>query len=318
MAFDIEYIDSVTGLSTYALIFNISGQAYSTVTEIFASYNDSSIGNFDIPLTHSSSRAGLYTGSIVGVGLASFNQGKYLLEIYQQVGGSPSKSADILKAVGETLWNGSQEVSNSMTPKMENTFLGSQIESEDISWMVNVYNDFGKLQNAASGINYTVYEEGAATAITGFMSNISAGLYYGTFSSATGIFENNKMYEITLNGYLNGITLNTINTFVIKPSGSVTNPTIPDVRSELAYSSGFILTVQNASGFTTNLPSSVDDFYNGAIVRIAAVGSLYGQARIAFDYVGSTKQMITHKPFSTSPSSGQLILVFPLGGELNL
>lgn len=82
------------------------------------------------------------------------------------------------------------------------------------------------------------------------------------------------------------------------------------LRQELAAAGG-ASTITLDSG-----ASSVDDFYNGALVAIVA-GTGAGQARVIRDYVGATKVATVGRAWATAPDATSVFVILP-GGDVQL
>lgn len=309
MSLNIQYFDG-TGYNIYGLIFNSSGQVYNNTTRNFDTYSDSSIDTWDLPFTENSSRRGQYVVSTTGITRIA----KYDIEVYRRMGGSPNKTADILKTVDQIFWNGEVPLDSTQPPVLKAaTYVAQAQQGETIAFSAKVFNGFGNPQSADRSVGYTVYREGISLNITGVMTQTSSGFYYGTQALTSTGYLTGKTYQISINSVLAGTQIGDLAQF------SIAAPVIADVDvlGQLGYATGTVqsaLPPPTASDFITNLPSSTNDFYNGQALRFKGTG----QARIISDYVGSTRRVYLNKPFSSTPTVGAEFLIFSLGGELNV
>lgn len=309
----VKYFDKATA-NFYALIFNSGNLAFNPNTYSFGSYSDSIVGSYAIGLVLDSNRNNFYSS---GVPVTSgFVKDDYLVEIWQRTGSSPDKTNDYQKGVGTMSWDGNQENYDVGVPRLsEPSFIGQRTVTATgdlISFYVESFNEFGSLADTSNRPEYRFYKDGAALSpdITGSMTKINTGFYSTSrvLSSGTLIAPNN--YEININGSINGLSLSTTKTLSMV-SPMVVNP--PDTLTILGYSSGYVTgSSPNASSFITTLPFTDNDYFNGAVARIR------GQARIIYDCIGSTKRIYLNKSLTFTPSSGDYIILYPIGGELGV
>lgn len=310
MSLNIQYFDT-SGYNIYALIFNTSGQIYNNTSRGFDTYTDSSIDTWDLPLSENGSRRGQYTVSTTGIATIA----KYDVEIYRRIGGSPSKTADVLKTVGQIFWNGEVPLDSTQPPVLKaSTYITQAQAGETIAFSAKIFNGFGNPQSADRHVGYIIYREGVALNITGVMAQTSSGFYYGTQALTSTGYLTGKTYQISMSSVLAGTQVGDLAQF------SIAAPIIAetDVLNQLGYATGTVQLSLNETNFLTNLASSTNDFYNGQVLRFTSSGSLYGQARIISDYVGATKTVTLNKGYSVTPSLGDAFLIYSIGGELNV
>lgn len=314
----INYIDKLGSVNLYALIYNISGHAFNTTSNLFSAYTDATIDNFDVALTQEANRASLYSTTITntsGFAASLTERQNYTLEIWNRVGGSPSKTNDFLKGVSYFFWDGTKENDIIIPPSLDGSnYIGQRLLGSGVSFSVQSFDHFGNLANLSAVPHYEMYSQGAILTprVSGSMIGAGDGLYMATRTLTAGSFAEGRQYDIRISGIISNITVGCIKTFDI-----VTDRTTPDIRGSLTYVSGYITGSPASSSFVTTFVQSTNDFFNGQILKIAS-GTLYGQARIISDYDGSTKRIYVNKPFTSTPSSGDAILMVNIGGELNV
>jgi hypothetical protein len=313
MALVIEFFDATTGLNLYALLFDEAGKAFNPSAEAFQTYLDANITNFNLNLTEGVNRKKYYSYTIS----PTLSAGAYTVEVYRRVGASPSKTNDIFKGIGTIFWNGSGMVDNIDPPHLEEgSEIGTITLDSTVGFYINAYDKFGNLANPEGNLDFAVYRQNTSLGVTGYMSNLETGVFYSSFAANSGTFNFNDIYSIQIKGYIKGTRVGANLQFRTSVLGSGVQAI--DAAHQLGYSSGFILEANSASGYVTTLPGTVDDFYNGQVVRVLGTGSLRGQARIIRDYTGATRFVQTNMPFTSALPSGTPILIFPIGGELGL
>ena len=311
MALEFDYFD-VGSLTLYALIFNEAESGYRPSTKTFISYNDSSIDTFDIPMSEDGSRAGHY--SAVASGLS---KGIYTIEIYAQQGGTPDKSTDFLKGVGDVYWDGTRELTNLETPKFDpGSYVGSYPLDTTGYVLFQSFDRFGQPNDADTDPEFIIFENNSNNSVSGSLSSIGDGLYYSEVVVSSGNYDYLKDYSIHVTGYMHGSVIRSQRAFKINSPVSVSDLSI-DVAGQLGYASGSVLVVGSNSEFTTNLSSSDNDFYNGQILRFIT-GDNQGQARIIRDYDGSSAEITLNKSATNSVTTNDRFIIFPIGGELNV
>ena len=310
MSLLIEYYDSSAGLNLYAILMRNDSAAYKPSTTSFVSYTDATITNFNLNLTEDVNRGKYYTYSITGV---TIDSDVYTVEIYRRLGGSPNKSADILKAAGPLYWTGSGAIENIFSPRInDGAFIGSPTLGDILTFHFNTFDKFGNVKDTDESITCSIWD-GASILDSITPTHMSEGWYYVDIPIDSGVYTEGKTYQIELRSDLNCVAINSNRTFQIYNSAAISSNI--DVADQLAYASGFILTSTSTSGYTTTLSSSQNDHYNGSIMRVRT-GTLRSEARIIRDYIGSTKFIQTNKGFTSPLTSGTEFLVYPIGGEL--
>lgn len=94
------HIDYDSGLTLYFIIRNSAGLPWDTTGEDFESWN--AMGDYDVSMTDMSGSR--YMGSIP----ANLAAGRYSIQVFQRVGGSPADN-DLFLGGREMLWNGTAE-----------------------------------------------------------------------------------------------------------------------------------------------------------------------------------------------------------------
>lgn len=80
----------------YAVIYDESGQPFNGTT--FEAFTDANYATYDVAMTELGTSSGRYA---VDLPAALSATTRYSYEVFRQVGGSPSMSADVLEAQGE-------------------------------------------------------------------------------------------------------------------------------------------------------------------------------------------------------------------------
>lgn len=318
MPLKIEYIDATAGLTLYALLLNNSnGQAWNPTTLAFSSYTDGSIDNFDIGLSEDVNRAKYYTYTIPS---GTISSNIYTVEIYQKIGGSPSKTNDILKAASPVFWNGSGLMDAVVVPRMNDAgFIGTPDVGASITIHLETYDKFGNLANADTTPSYGMYNGTSTVSPPGInsLTNYETGRYNLTFLLTSGYFTPGNLYQMNFSAYMGGTLVGTSRGLRINDITNI-NASLSgvfDVANQLGYVSGFIREGLSTSGYYTTLSLGAEDQFNGGIMRVYN-GSLRGQARIIRDSAVTSGFLQVNKPFSAILSSGTSFLIFPIGGEL--
>ncbi len=94
------------GKTLYALIRNRIGQIWNTGTLAFEAYSSLNYALYPVSLTEQGS-SGFYTGTFP----ATIPPGVYGIVVFNQVGGSPSETADSQVGNGDEQWNGTATAS---------------------------------------------------------------------------------------------------------------------------------------------------------------------------------------------------------------
>lgn len=316
MSFVWNFFD-ITDLDLYGIVFNNTNQAFNINTSGFSSYSDSNIANFVTDMVESPVRKGYYIGYLSNT--TNIPRGIYKVEIYKQTAASPSKNTDVLRGVGDVYWNGNTDVPSIMPPKLEDASnIGQVLLGQNISFIIHAFDLFGMNANLDANPFYQVYSGVLPMNVSGNLTQLDTGRYGGTFTATSGVFGYNIPYSIKVSGVMNNTAISTNKSFEIKSPAIIEADLSTDVLGQLGYPTGVIASVSSTSQFTTNLPSSLDDVFNGAVLRIVSTGNMYGVARIVSDYVGSSKTVVLNKALPATPDIGTRIIVFPIGGQLNV
>lgn len=308
MALEIEFFD-LRSLSLYALFFNESDEAFKQSTSGFASYTDSSVGDFDVPLPEEANRVGRYATSVTG----TIPKGTIQVEIYEQSGGSPDKAVDTLRGVDEIYWNGLHLVDHIGVSNFEKpSHIGTTDLDEVLYFFLSSFDEFNLPTDTDTSPSFQVFANSTGMAdVSGLMVNVEAGLYSASFTVTSGTFNFSDFYSVKIEGVIEGNSLQTHKTFDIASPVTVDDINV-DVLGQLGYISGVVQAGSSTTVITTNLTSSVDNFHNGSVARID------GQARIVLDYNGSSKAITVNKAYTFTPASGAEIIIYPIGGELGV
>lgn len=314
----LEYND-ITGLTIYALLFNDAGaNALLSNASATSGYTDAAISSFKIALAEVASNSGYYTVDINGSPVIDSVVNDWRVDIYQQVGGSPSKNSDILKSTSLLVWNGSDDIGYKQPHRIEYpNFLGTYRANHTGYMHIVLLSDYGIPTNEEFGnINYEIRNSRNTLISTGFLPYNSTDKRYQNTFSVSGFVDD--QYMLKTSGTLDEFNFNTISHFVVN-TGTITisnAPTTSDILMSLGYATGSVNDASATSGsFVTTLVSSTNDQYNGQIIRFIE-GTLLGQPRIISDYVGSSKTLTVNHNFTSAPSNGSKFVVFPIGGEL--
>lgn len=106
MASEVQVI-STADRTLYFIIRNLAGQVYSTVTALFGTFADASVGDYDIAMTEQGTSSGYYTGNFPALAAGVYN-----IVAYIRSGGSPAVSDEAVGR-GIIVWDGAAEI----TPK---------------------------------------------------------------------------------------------------------------------------------------------------------------------------------------------------------
>jgi hypothetical protein len=318
MSLFLRYND-VYGLNIYTLIFNSFTTALNNNSSGFLTYSDNLINQFIFNIPELVNNSGMYA---TGINQTALNSGSILdLFIYQRTGASPSKASDILKGVMTVNWNGSRDAFFTHPPQLlGGSDLGTFNVGAAIRYNVEAMNIFGTRGPTDDNlVTWSMFGSSGTIITTGYIAGIIAensGYLYTSNITTSGLSAGN--YRIENSGRVNEEVVRT-NFYFIASTGFVVNANVTaDILGPLGYGTGYINDPSaTALQFTTTLPSTSNGFYNGQILRPTS-GPLVGVGRIVSDYIGSTKTVLLNKALSSIPSSGTSIVIFPLGGELNV
>lgn len=315
---DIDHFDTRTGANLYALLFSSTGTAFNPTTSTFNSFSDAGIDNFDIPLTEVGIRAGYYTATVINVS-GVLTSDIYTVEIRNRAGATPVKSTDFLKSISQIYWNGVGELFSLSVPEIRGpSFLGSMFASGTVNIRIGTYDKFGLQSDLDAAPEYFIYGTAPSPIASGLFNSFDTGAYFASISTTGSVGATNTSYTIRIVGDKDGSQLVTNHHFSVAPA-----PLFGfDLLSSLGYTSGFVLTSSSTSGFTASVGATINDVYNGSIVRFMN-GDASGQARIVYDFTviaGPVKTFALNKPIvgAGTLSSGDYFVIFPIGGELGV
>lgn len=315
---------SYTGESAqnlYCILFQEDDAiAFASGSLSMAAFTHSNMPNYVWYLTENTSfRSGFYKS----IDFSSYitTQVEFSVEVRQQVGATPNYTNDILKGIKSFLWNGQAHLEDHQPIHIDQgDYLGTFNTTDTVRGEIQLYNQFGILTLNPTEFNFAVRNPSGLVVATGYTTGSDNNWPYHRFSfqpSGAGFGVGN--YIVQVSGSFSGIYLKTNHYFTLSTGINInaTATALVDI-TQFGYATGII----NDAGatttvFTTTLPSTVDNFYNGQILRFTE-SPYYGQGRIISDYVGSTKTITLNKALGFTPASGSKIVVNALGGEFNV
>ncbi len=315
---NLKYSD-VPSLNLYSLLFKENGTAWASGS--FTTFSSGNLLAGNHPINMFESRSGYYEANVSGSAIDI--NALLRVEVYQRIAASAVYGNDLLKATADIVWNKQRDLGSLQVPKIESKpFIGNFILGERLPINNYVRDSFGKygsgvvllgfsiLNNAESPItNGTIAPRGLDDAC---IYNTGVTLSSASYSSGTYLLRTSGYYY---DGLGPSILLQNESTFSIYVPTSI--PSV-DVAAQLGCASGKVNdSSATTTTFVTTLPSTLDNTYNGQVLRFTE-GYLIGQGRIILDYVGATKAVTLNKPFVTDPVNNTSFIVYPLGGELGL
>lgn len=242
------------------------------------------------------------------------------VEIREQVAASSNYTSDILKATSSFVWNGQSHVDDHVIPLLlPGTYIGFFNYNDTIRAELHFKNEYGLLTTNTEGFNFHVLNPSGQLVATGsWIYNFANYPCFLASFQASGDGFIAGGYRLQTSGTYDGFKLATTHYFNVS-TGTTTSVNVNvDVITQLGYATGSVNDASaTTTSFVTTLASTVDNFYNGQILRFTT-GSLIGQGRIISDYNGTTKAVTLNKAFSATPSNGSNLLIYPIGGELNV
>lgn len=313
MALDLNYYD-VTGLSIYALVFRTTSEALE-VGGGFTSYTDASLDDYDYPFSEVVGNSGTYS---VTINESDLNlPGELQVQIWQRVGATPNKANDLLKNSASVFWNGIRALPGRIPPKLEGGgYLGTFDVPERISFNINAITDLGARYTTDDGrVNYRILNSEHSTIATGFVTATADGSGYFYRPSFTTSGYAVGQYRCETSGHIAHEIIRTTAYFNVATGIAVTAVAdFNQVWAKLGVATGYVNDPSpTTTVFTTTLQSG-----NYAGQAFVLPDQYPGQGRIISSFESSNGQVTLNKGLTGLPSSGQLIIVLPIAGELGL
>lgn len=317
MALSIQYIDSAA-YNFYALIFKSTGSVWRQSTQAFTSYTDSNIALFALEFAEDANRAGYYTCTASGSNLDLTND-RLTVEIYERVGGSPVKSADLLKASQSFVWDGNREFDDYDRPRLYGGgYLGTFASGTNLIFMVHCTNIYGEIYSLSSP-RWDLYDKNGAAVISNTGLSVYNTFYGNIYSGSVPVgnpLNPGQDYHIIVGGSVNSISVTTQFYFSVSSGLAIPNININanDVIGAMGYATGTVMSNITTTGFVTNLTNAYNNAYCGQILIIPS-GDYKGYGSIIGGYDGTTKTVLLYKALHTPPTVGTNFIIYPIGGN---
>lgn len=316
--------NDVTGLTLYALLYTKgTSDVWNVPGFTFEAFNPSSIADYVIYFVENPDRPGYYEADITE---PLDNMGRIVLqmEVWQEGDSGPDLSTNIIKGVQTLVWDGLQELGGLSPYRFESKdFIGVFTSGQILNTNLFFYDQYGLVVKFhqfpfSRHINFLVRNGNDTTVSTGFSTDYDTNPF-NKISFPIGVSHPPGNYKIIASGrYTNNEMYTNISHFTVTSSGFPTTMGSSDVLTVLGYASGKVDGGSpTVTGFITNLSSTNNDHYNGQILRFTN-GNLIGQGRIISDYNGTSKMINLNKGLSFAPSSGDIFVIMPIGGEYNV